>query len=235
MITIQSITKTYRENAQQTTILKGISLHIKSGEFVTIVGKSGSGKSTLLNMITGVDKPTSGTITIEGTNIVPLNENQMALWRGQHLGIVFQFFQLIPTLSVIENVLLPMDLVGNISAKDRQDHALQLLAKVGLKEHALKMPHHLSGGEQQRVAIARALANQVRLLVADEPTGNLDSKNTEMILKLFNTLKAEGNTIVMVTHEKERIPGCTRQITVKDGEIEDDIDFTSSNSVRKFS
>lgn len=222
MIRLKNIIKTYEAGGNQYTILKNISLHIEKGEYVALVGKSGSGKSTLLNMLTGVDKVTSGEVIVNGTNIGNYNESEMAEWRGKNVGIVFQFFQLIPTLSVLENILLPMDLVNRVSNSEREKKALALLRRVGLEQHANKMPSQLSGGEQQRVAIARALANDVELLIADEPTGNLDTINAKIILDLFTSLNREGKTIVMVTHERSKVPGITRQVLIQDGQIIED-------------
>ncbi|MCX7711952.1 MAG: ABC transporter ATP-binding protein [Clostridia bacterium] len=222
MISLKGIEKIYKNGSIEYPVLKNVSLEIGQGEFVIIMGKSGSGKSTLLNILTGVDKPTKGEVVIDKTNIGNYDEGKIAEWRGGNLGIIFQFFQLIPTLSVLENILLPMDLVKKIPSKDRMSRAMQLLKKVGLVDHAYKMPSALSGGEQQRVAIARALANDVQLIVADEPTGNLDSKNAEIIFELFNKLKKEGKTVIMVTHEREMIKGAGRKILLKDGEIVED-------------
>lgn len=228
MIRLNNIIKTYEAGENQYTILKDISLHIQKGEYVALVGKSGSGKSTLLNMLTGVDKVTNGEVIVNGTNIGNYNESEMAEWRGKNVGIVFQFFQLIPTLSVLENILLPMDLVNRVPNGEREKKALALLKRVGLEQHANKMPSQLSGGEQQRVAIARALANDVELLIADEPTGNLDTINAKIILDLFSSLNKEGKTIVMVTHERSRVPGITRQILIRDGQIIEDGQLASA-------
>lgn len=223
MINLKNIYKEYQVGGNCNLILKEITFNVKRGEFVLITGKSGSGKSTLLNMLTGVDTPSSGEIVISGSDIQNLNESQMADWRGKNIGIIFQFFQLIPTLSVLENILLPMDLVNIIPAKDRMSKALHLLKLVGMQSHYNKMPSTLSGGEQQRVAIARALANDASLIIADEPTGNLDSKNADSIFELLCKLKKQGKTIVMVTHEREVMKGVTRKIVMKDGEIIEDL------------
>ncbi|MFZ5989474.1 MAG: ABC transporter ATP-binding protein [Bacillota bacterium] len=225
MISLKNIKKVYKTEAGEYAVLKDVNLEIGAGEFVVIQGKSGSGKSTLLNILTGVDKPTNGDVVINKINITNFDEGKMSEWRGKNIGIIFQFFQLIPTLSVLENILLPMDLVKKIPSKDRESKAMRLLEKVGLQKHANKMPSALSGGEQQRVAIARALANDVPILVADEPTGNLDSKNAEAIFELFFKLRQEGKTVVMVTHERDTIKGASRKILIKDGEITDDIDL----------
>jgi putative ABC transport system ATP-binding protein len=205
------------------SVLKKISFGIEQGEYVLITGKSGSGKSTLLNILTGVDSASGGEVVVRGTNILRLNETAMTRWRGEHMGIIFQFFQLIPTLSVLENILLPMDLIGKVAAAQRQEKARGLLAMVGLSGHEEQMPFSLSGGEQQRVAIARALANDAEVIIADEPTGNLDSKNADVVFDVFDQLKKAGKTIVMVTHEREIMKGVTRKIVIQDGEIFDDI------------
>jgi putative ABC transport system ATP-binding protein len=203
-------------------VLKQISFNIEKGEYVLITGKSGSGKSTLLNILTGVDNASGGDVNVNGVNILRLNEAEMTKWRGENLGIIFQFFQLIPTLSVLENILLPMDLIGKISSTQRKAKAMELLAMVGLSGHEEKMPSSLSGGEQQRVAIARSLANDADLIVADEPTGNLDSKNADMIFDVFHRLQKAGKTIIIVSHEREVMKGVTRKIIIRDGEICDD-------------
>lgn len=223
MITVKNVKKIYKTGTVEYPILKGVSFSVQDGEFVLIMGKSGSGKSTLLNILTGVDTTSSGDVIINDRNILKLSEKQLTAWRGENLGIVFQFFQLIPTLSVLENILLPMDFVEKVPAKDRIDKAMGLLKLVGLESHANKMPSSLSGGEQQRVAIARALANDVNLIVADEPTGNLDSKNADMIFEILDNLKKRGKTIIMVTHEREILKGATRKILIKDGTIAEDI------------
>ena len=183
--------------------MNGINVEVHRGEFVAIIGKSGSGKSTFINMITGIDRPTSGEILIGGAPVHSFTEAQMAAWRGRNLGIVFQFFQLFPTLTILENIILPMELNNLYSKSERKERALHLLEKVEMAEQAHKLPSSISGGQQQRVAIARALANDPPLLVADEPTGNLDSKTAEKIFTLFENLVASGTTILMVTHDSD--------------------------------
>lgn len=225
MIKLCTIEKNYQTGAATFSALKKTSLHVSKGEFLVITGRSGSGKSTLLNLLTGIDRPTNGQVVVGGTDITSYGEGEMALWRGKQVGIVFQFFQLIPNLSALENLLLAMDLVGVIPAADRKDYAMRLLSQVKLANHANKMPSQLSGGEQQRVAIARALANGAPILVADEPTGNLDSKNAADILELFTSLSRQGKTIIMVTHERDTIAGATRQITLEDGCIVSDVSY----------
>lgn len=202
--------------------LKNINLHIEQGNHVAVVGKSGSGKSTLLNMLTGIDHPSQGTVKINSTDVHTLDESALAEWRGKNVGIVFQFFQLIPTLTIKENILLAMDFVNAVPGRERAKRAGALLAQVGIWQHADKLPAALSGGEQQRAAIARALANDPPILVADEPTGNLDSKTTEIILNLFSELIGTGKTVIVVTHEKVTHVEYDRIITLKDGAIADD-------------
>jgi putative ABC transport system ATP-binding protein len=203
--------------------LRNIDLHINQGEHVAIVGKSGSGKSTLLNMLTGIDHPSRGMVRINSTDVHTLNESRLAKWRGENVGIVFQFFQLILTLSIRENLLLAMDFVGSIPENERNYRADALLAQVGISQHADKLPAALSGGEQQRAGIARALANDPPILVADEPTGNLDSKTTGAIQSLFANLVKNGKTVIVVTHEKVSDTEYDRIITLKDGMIVDDM------------
>lgn len=219
MIKVKNVNKIYHSGTNDYHVLRNISFAVNKGEYVLITGKSGSGKSTLLNILTGVDGASSGDVLVNDTQILRLDESQLTKWRGETIGIIFQFFQLIPTLSVIENILLPMDLSARLPEHHRIEKARELLEMVGLSRHENKMPSALSGGEQQRVAIARAMANDVDLIVADEPTGNLDSINAELIFDLLKKLNQAGKTIIMVTHEKDVIPGASRKITIKDGEI----------------
>src|SRR5690349_1102947 len=201
VIDLRQVNKFYKTAVGDYHALKDIDLCICAGEFVSIIGKSGSGKSTLLNMITGIDRPSAGEVYVNGTAVHELNENKMARWRGKNLGIVFQFFQLLPTISVIENIMLPMDFCRTYPMREREKRALELLDLVELKEHAYKLPTALSGGQQQRVAIARALANDPPIIIADEPTGNLDSKTADSVFELFRDLVAQGKTIIIVTHD----------------------------------
>ena len=219
LIHLSKVTKRYLTPAVDFTALDNIDLNIGRGEFVAIVGKSGSGKSTLINMMTGIDRPSSGEIHINKTAIHDLAENSMAQWRGRNVGIIFQFFQLLPTLSCLENVMLPMDFCNTYSRRKQRVQALDLLDQVGLADQAHKLPSELSGGQQQRVAIARSLANDPLVLVADEPTGNLDSKTAESIFQLFSNLVSNGKTIVMVTHDDELAKRVSRTITISDGII----------------
>ncbi len=219
IIELRNVQKSYKTAVGDYPALKGIELNINAGEFVSIIGKSGSGKTTLINMITGIDRPTSGEVWVNNTAVHKLSENQMARWRGKNLGIVFQFFQLLPMISVIENVMLPMDFCNSYPMGEREKRALHLLDLVGLADHAYKLPSALSGGQQQRVAIARALANDPPLVIADEPTGNLDSKTAESVFALFNELVAQGKTIIIVTHDSGLAKRTERTALITDGEI----------------
>jgi putative ABC transport system ATP-binding protein len=219
LIELRQVVKVYENAAGGFRALNGIDLAIDRGEFVGIIGRSGSGKSTLMNMITGIDRPSSGEVRVGDTAVHQLSENQMARWRGRNLGIVFQFFQLLPTLSVLENVTLPMDFSHTVPLRDRRTRALALLDMVDMASHAYKLPSALSGGQQQRVAIARALANDPPLLIADEPTGNLDSKTADAVFALFETLTAQGKTVVMVTHDTSLARRIPRTVLMADGEM----------------
>jgi putative ABC transport system ATP-binding protein len=220
MIDMHGIVKIFKNAAGEFTVLKGIDLMIKRGEFVSIVGKSGSGKSTLLNMITGIDLPTAGRVVIGGTDIYTgVTESQRSKWRGRNLGIVFQFFQLLPMLTLLENVMLSMDFADMYDFDERPGRALDMLKLVGLEQFASKLPELVSTGQQQLAAIARALACDPPLLVADEPTGNLDSKSAGVIVDLFEELSRRGKTVVMVTHDPSLTARTTRNITIADGEL----------------
>jgi len=223
MIDLRGLTKVYETPAGPFPALRGIDLAIQPGEFISVVGKSGSGKSTLINMFTGIDHPTDGEIVVAGKRIRELDEGQIAQWRGRTMGIVFQFFQLLPTLTLAENIMLPMDLCNFGDPADRYDRALHLLEQVGLADDADKFPTTVSGGQQQRAAIARALANDPAIIVADEPTGNLDSQSAETIFALFESSAAAGKTIVMVTHDDELAARVPRTIVLADGLIVDEI------------
>jgi putative ABC transport system ATP-binding protein len=219
IIDLRDVHKYYKTAIGDYHALNSIDLQIHSGEFVSIIGKSGSGKSTLLNMITGIDRPTSGEVFVNGQAVHELNENRMARWRGKNLGIVFQFFQLLPTISVVENIMLPMDFCRTYPMREREKRALELLEMVELAEHAYKLPTALSGGQQQRVAIARALANDPPVIIADEPTGNLDSKTAESVFAMFNHLVSQGKTIIIVTHDSGLAKQTHRTALIADGEI----------------
>ncbi len=217
LIQMRNVVKTFKNAAGEFIVLKGIDLNIKHGDFAAVVGKSGSGKSTLLNMITGIDHPTSGQVIIGGTDLYKMTESKRSLWRGQNLGIVFQFFQLLPMLTLLENVMLPMDYVNMYDFDERPKRAMELLEMVGLKKQAHKLPLAVSTGQQQAAAIARALATDPPLLVADEPTGNLDSRSADAIIDLFEELVEHGKTIVMVTHDPSLTSRTSRTITISDG------------------
>ena len=219
LIELRKVVKTFQTTAGLFTALKGIDLTVDKGEFVAVIGKSGSGKSTLVNMITGIDRPTSGEVLIGDTAVHTLSEGKVAEWRGRHVGVIFQFFQLLPTLTVAENIMLPMDFCGMYRSGGRRERALELLRQVELADQADKLPAQLSGGQQQRVAIARALANDPPILVADEPTGNLDSKTAETVFQLFESLVAQGKTILMVTHDRDLTKRIPRWLHLVDGEI----------------
>lgn len=222
-IQLEKVSKTYGNSENRCEALKNIDLIIGQGEYLAIVGKSGSGKSTLLNMLTGIDHPTQGEVRINQTVVHNLNESRLASWRGRNIGIVFQFFQLIPTLSISENLILAMDFVNVIPKKDRTKRVETLLELTGILSHADKLPAALSGGEQQRAAIARSLANNPPIIVADEPTGNLDSRTSEVIKRLFRDLVDKGKTVIVVTHEKVLNSEYDRIISIKDGMIVEDI------------
>ncbi len=222
MIELRGVNKSYRTTSGDYPVLKGIDLQFHAGEFNSIIGKSGSGKTTLLNMITGIDRPTSGEVWVNGSPLHKMSEGQMARWRGNNMGIVFQFFQLLPTLSIMENILLAMDFSGKIPPAERKERALNLLGLVELEDHAFKLPSALSGGQQQRVAIARALANDPPVLIADEPTGNLDSKTADAIFDLFSSLANQGKTIIIVTHDNSLARRTGRTAVISDGMIVED-------------
>jgi putative ABC transport system ATP-binding protein len=223
LVDLRGVVKTYQSTAGTFTALKGVDLQVESGAFVSIIGKSGSGKSTLINVITGIDRPTSGEVIVDHVRIDQLNEEKIAIWRGRSVGVIFQFFQLLPTLTAIENILLAMDYGGRYSAAKRPERALYLLELVGMVDQAHRLPNTLSGGQQQRVAIARAMANDPVMLTADEPTGNLDSKSAEMVLRLFEDLAQAGKTILMVTHDNELALRAQRTIRLADGRIVDEL------------
>ena len=219
IIELKEVQKSYVSAAGEFQALRGIDLQINAGEFVSIIGKSGSGKSTLLNMITGIDRPTTGEVLVNGTAVHELDENQLAGWRGGNLGIIFQFFQLLPSLSLMQNVILPMDLVGMYKPRERRERAEHLLEIVDLADQRNKLPSMVSGGQQQRAAMARALANDPPIVIADEPTGNLDSKTAETVFNLFNSLVEQGKTIIIVTHDSSLAQRAHRTALITDGEI----------------
>lgn len=219
LIALRKVVKTYTTPAGTFEALRGIDLWIGKGEFIAVVGKSGSGKSTLLNMLTGIDRPTSGEAIAGDTPLHILSEGQTASWRGRNVGIVFQFFQLLPTLSIAENVMLPMDFCKTIPVRERRARAFELLVQTGIVEHADKLPSMLSGGEQQRAAIARAMANDPPILIADEPTGNLDTQTAADIFRLLQAQVLVGKTVIIVTHDRELASMAHRTVTLVDGRI----------------
>lgn len=222
-VTLNRVEKTYETGAGKFNALRPLDLKFQKGELVGIIGPSGSGKSTLLNLVSGIDRPSKGTVSVIGEKLHDLSESRLATFRGKTIGIVFQFFQLIPTLTVLENVMLAMDLVKIIPGKERKARALGLLDQVGVKAHSGKVPSKLSGGEQQRVAIARALANDPSILVADEPTGNLDSENSKKIMKIFKECAAEGRLVMIATHETGHFNYFSRVISLADGQLTKDV------------
>lgn len=233
IIQLINVSKEYAAGDEPVEVLKGINLEVASGEFLAIVGSSGNGKSTLLNMITGIDHPTSGQVFVAGSALHTMNEEQLAVWRGAHMGIVFQFFQLLPALNLLQNVIMPMDFAGRLAPKARRQRAHHLLGLVGLADQAHKLPGAISGGQQQRAAIARALANDPPLIVADEPTGNLDASTSDEVFALFSRLVDQGKTLVMVTHSHalaERVP---RTIEIKNGIIARDTYATGRTRARR--
>jgi putative ABC transport system ATP-binding protein len=221
-IQVSDVVKAYPLGAGAVVAVDHLSLDVAQGEFVAIVGRSGSGKTTLLNLLAGIDRPSSGAVHAAGADLGSLSESGLATWRGRNVGLVFQFFQLLPTLTVAENVMLPMDFARTIPAGSRRDRAQELLEHVGIGDQADKLPATLSGGQQQRAAIARALANDPPLLLADEPTGNLDSATAQAVLELFADLNTEGRTIVVVTHERDVRSIVGREVTLMDGRVVDD-------------
>jgi len=217
IIDIKKVEKTYFVGDNHVPVLKDLDFSVEQGEFVAITGPSGNGKSTLLNMITGIDKPTSGEVFVNGFSVHEMNENELAIWRGENVGIIFQFFQLLPSLSLMQNIVMPMEFAGKYRRKERRQRAMELLEVVGLSDQAHKLPGMVSGGQQQRAAIARALANDPAILIADEPTGNLDSQTAETIFDLFQTLVSNGKTMLMVTHDIELAQRMPRIIEIRNG------------------
>ena len=220
MIHLRDVRKAYKTPAGELLALKGIDLDVRQGEFLAVLGKSGAGKSTLMSMITGIDRPTAGEIRVGDRSVHAMGEDEIAAWRGRNVGVVFQFFQLLPMLTCAQNVMMPMDfakLYG--SPRERRARALHLLERVGIAEHADKLPAAVSGGQRQRVAIARALANDPMLLAADEPTGNLDSKTAAEMVELFERLVDEGKTMFLVTHDRDIAARATRRVRIADGLI----------------
>ena len=219
LISLRGVSKIYTSTAGRTGALEDVDLEVGRGELLAIIGKSGSGKSTLINLLTGIDSPTAGQIRVAQTEVHSLDQEGLARWRGRSVGIVFQFYQLLPTLTVAENVMLPMDFCDTYPARERRPRALALLTQLGIGDQADKLPSALSGGQQQRAAIARALANDPPLLVADEPTGNLDSRTAEEVMQLFAACAKAGKTVVMATHERDLGRYFARSVTLADGRV----------------
>ena len=218
-IKLRNLDKIYNSGKTEFQALKNINLVLDNGGLIAIVGPSGSGKSTMLNMITGIDRPTKGTVIIDGQRIDDMKEDALAKWRGENIGIIFQFFQLFPTLTALENAMLPMDLAKRGSLKKRREIAKRNLKLVGLGDKLHNLPSELSGGEQQRVAIARALANNPKIIIGDEPTGNLDSKTADKMFELLEKLNKQGKTVIFVTHSKELAMRAAKRITILDGQV----------------
>ncbi len=226
MIELKQVFKAYPEAGGLHNVLHDINLDIFPGEFVAIIGPSGNGKSTLLNLLTGIDRPSSGEVTVNGKSLHKLINEKLALWRGEQVGIVFQFFQLLPALSLLQNIILPMDFLGKLGRIERRERAMYLLEKVGLVAAAHRLPSQVSGGQQQRAAIARALANDPALIVADEPTGNLDAATADSVFELFAHLRDQGKTLVMVTHNESLAMAASRKLEIRSGRI-----YTDTHSV----
>lgn len=222
VVALQQVVKRYSQSNDARPALDNVEFAIEAGEFVALVGRSGSGKSTLLNLLAGLDQPSSGAVKVRGQDLGRKDENELAQWRGRSVGVVFQFFQLVPTLTILENVLLAMDFVGVVPTRERKLRALNLLATVGVEDQGDKLPATLSGGQQQRAAIARALANDPEILIADEPTGNLDSATAEGVLALFERLVAEGRTVLVVTHDEAVASRAHRIVRLHDGRVVED-------------
>jgi len=222
LIHLRQVVKKYNSLAGEVVALRGIDLQVRVGEFVAVTGKSGSGKTTLVNMITGIDRSTSGKILVAGIPVHALSLDKAAQWRGRTVGVIFQSFQLLPTLTVLQNVTLPMDFARKYSLRERWERGMALLEQMEIAEHAHKLPSAVSGGQQQRIAIARAMANDPPILVADEPTGSLDSTTAEAVWRVFEGLVGQGKTILVVTHDKELAGRAGRAVTLADGEIEHD-------------
>ncbi len=218
-ISLAGVKKTYRMGRLDYPALRGVDLEIGAGELVAVVGPSGSGKTTILNLVAGIDRPTAGTVTVGGRRIDTMSEEQLAIWRGGHVGVVFQFFQLLPTLTALENAVLPLDFARRRPKRERFDHARRNLALVGLSDKADHLPAELSGGQQQRVAIARALAADPQLIVGDEPTGNLDTITAAEMFDLFKRLNGEGKTVLYVTHDRELAGRANRIVSIRDGAV----------------
>jgi putative ABC transport system ATP-binding protein len=219
LVLLRQVVKKYESLAGEVMALKGINLQVKPGEFVAVTGKSGAGKTTLVNMVTGIDRSTAGEIEVEGVSVHRLSTEQAAEWRGRTVGVIFQSFQLLPTLTVLQNVTLPMDFARKYSLRERRERGMRLLEQMEIAEHAHKLPSAVSGGQQQRVAIARAMANDPPILVADEPTGSLDSATTQAVVRVFEDWVGQGKTVLLVTHDRDLARRAGRTVTLADGEV----------------
>jgi putative ABC transport system ATP-binding protein len=228
LIRLREVSKCYELGARPFMALRHLSLDVDHSECVAVVGKSGSGKTTLINLLTGIDSPTAGEIHIAGHAIHRMSQEELTVWRGRNVGVVFQFFQLLPTLTIVENVVLPMDFCDMFEQSQRRPRALALLLRLGIADQADKLPTDLSGGQQQRAAIARALANDPPIVVADEPTGNLDASTSDEVMSLLGSLANDGKTVLTVTHERDVDRFFTRKLTLRDGMVAED-----SAAVRK--
>ena len=222
LIALQNVSRIHQVPSGRYVALQDVTLEVRAGECVAVVGKSGSGKTTLINLLTGIDQPSAGEVHVAGSAIHRMSQEELAVWRGRHVGIVFQFFQLLPTLTIVENIMLPMDFCGSLRPAARESRALELLDRVGIADHAGKLPAELSGGQQQRAAIARSLANDPPIVVADEPTGNLDSSTAEEVMRFLASLARAGKTVLTVTHERDLSRFFTRRVTLVDGSVHED-------------
>jgi len=220
-VALRGVEKAFQTGRVRYQALRGVDLTIDAGELVAVVGPSGSGKSTILNIITGIDRPTAGTVTVTGRDLTSMDEEQLAAWRGEHIGIVFQFFQLLPTLTALENVMLPLDFARKGTVADRLARSTHCLDRVGLSDKAASFPAELSGGEQQRVAIARAIACEPAILVADEPTGNLDTDTADQMFEVLEAVNRDGTTVVYVTHDPSLAAMADRVAAIRDGQVVD--------------
>jgi len=219
-IRITNLVKTFDTPAGPLNVLRGITLQINKGDFIALIGPSGSGKTTFLNMVTGIDRPTAGSVIVDGTDVVNTPQRKLTRWRGRNIGIVFQFFQLLPTLTVLDNVKMPMDFCNVYPPKERRERAMQLLERLGIADQAYKTPDMLSGGQQQRVAVARALANDPPLIIGDEPTGNLDRMSAANVFSVFHELRDQGHTVLVVTHDRELVYDVPQVMALADGLLE---------------
>lgn len=219
-VKIRNLVKTFDTPAGPLNVLRGIDLDVQKGDFIALVGPSGSGKTTFLNMVTGIDAPTAGTVIADGVDVVSTKQRQLTRWRGRNIGIVFQFFQLLPTLTVVENIMVPMDFCDVYEPGERRERAMALLDRLGIADQANKTPDMLSGGQQQRVAIARALANDPPLVIGDEPTGNLDRMSASNVFNIFHELREQGRTVIVVTHDRELVHNVPKLMVLSDGMIE---------------